>query len=170
MRRKTVITCVFALACILSHVAAPAAAEIRGKFSNILVGGFDIKEGVDFPSNYLATLSEELIAQLQEIKKFRQVVREERQSESLPGPAVRLIGTITEFKAGSRAKRYLIGFGAGKTKIKAHIQFVDHATGEVVLRQDVDGKVWIGTFGGESIGATRGLAKEVAKVARRKFF
>jgi hypothetical protein len=34
----------------------------------------------------------------------------------------------------------------------------------------VDGNVVIGLFGGESAGATRGLAKEVAKVAKQKFF
>ena len=60
--------------------------------------------------------------------------------------------------------------GAGKTKIKAHVKFVDVSTGETVFEDDVDGKVIMGMFGGSSPGATRGLAKEVAKVAARTFF
>jgi hypothetical protein len=63
----------------------------------------------------------------------------------------------------------MVGFGAGKTKIVAHVKFVDAATGNVQLEKNVDGKVWIGFMGGESIGATKGLAKDVAKLARKNF-
>ena len=52
----------------------------------------------------------------------------------------------------------------------AHVQFIDVATGSVVFEKDVDGTVWIGLFGGDSSGATRGLAKEVAKIAKKQLF
>jgi hypothetical protein len=63
----------------------------------------------------------------------------------------------------------MVGFGAGKTKIVPHVKFVDSATGAVQFEKNVDGKVWIGFMGGESIGATHGLAKQVAKVASKNF-
>jgi hypothetical protein len=65
-------------------------------------------------------------------------------------------------------KRYMIGFGAGKTKIKATIRFTDAASGDVVFEKDVYGKVIMGFAGGDSMGAAHGLAKEVAKVAKEK--
>jgi len=54
--------------------------------------------------------------------------------------------------------------------VVADIKFLDKVTVEVLYQGSVDGKVIIGFFGGESLGATRGLAKEVAKVTKQKFF
>jgi hypothetical protein len=71
---------------------------------------------------------------------------------------------------GNSAKQCLLGFGAATTKVVAHVKFIDATTGNVLFEKDVDGKVIIGLMGGDSNGATRGLAKEVAKVAKKKFF
>ena len=49
------------------------------------------------------------------------------------------------------------------------LEYRDRDTGEVVYTAKADGKVWIGFFGGNSMGATKGLAKEVAKVTKKKF-
>lgn len=140
----------------------------KSKYAAVEVVRFDVKEGVEITADYLITLTEELVSQLQGTKLFNQVMREGENPSDPAAPSLKLVGTITEFKAGSRAKRYLIGFGAGKTKIKAHIKLVDRSTGEVVLERDVDGNVVIGAMGGDSIGATRGLAKEVAKETKKK--
>ena len=75
-----------------------------------------------------------------------------------------------EYKAGNQAARYLVGFGAGKTKVVAHVKFTDTATNQVVFEDNVDGKVVMGLLGGSSPGATRGLAKEVASKAVSRFF
>jgi curli biogenesis system outer membrane secretion channel CsgG len=83
---------------------------------------------------------------------------------------LKLNGTVTHYDKGSRAKRYLVGFGAGKTKIVAHITVADKETGEVLFEDDVDGKVVMGGMGGDSLGATRGLAKEVAGKIKESFF
>jgi hypothetical protein len=77
---------------------------------------------------------------------------------------------VKEYKAGSRAKRYLIGFGAGKTKVVADVKFIDMQTQQVVFEKQVDGKVMIGVLGGDSMGAANGLAKEIAKVTKKQFF
>ncbi|MEW6209626.1 MAG: DUF4410 domain-containing protein [Acidobacteriota bacterium] len=160
--------------CLLAVASASAnqkdtAATVKNKYKGIEVVRFEIKDGVQLPPDYLITLTEELVKQMQETKKFAEVLRE-GETPADQTSALKLTGTVTEFKPGSRAKRYLIGFGAGKTKIVAHIKFVDRATGEVLFEDDVDGKVIMGGMGGDSIGATRGLAKEVAKVASKQFF
>ncbi len=142
----------------------------KNKYDRIEIGAFEIEKGVEFPENYLTTLMGELAAQLQETRKFKQVSREGEGEAKSEAPAIRLTGKITEFKPGNRALRYIVGPGVGKTKIKATVKFSDRATGETLYEGTVDGKVIIGFFGGDSIGATRGLAKEVAKVTRKNFF
>jgi curli biogenesis system outer membrane secretion channel CsgG len=143
----------------------------KNKYHNIEVARFDTKEGVQFPADYLITMTEELVTQLQETGKFKQVLREGEIPAEAGVPTIRLTGTVTEFKKGSHAKRFLLGPGFGKTKVKAHVKFIDAATGEVLFEDDVDGKVVLGgLIKSESIGATRGLAKEVAKVTKKQFF
>jgi hypothetical protein len=159
------------IAALLLTSAGAAQNVEKNKYQQIEVMRFEVKEGVKFPSDYLATMTEELVTQLQEVKQFKQVLREGEAAAEAQAPALRLVGTVTAFQAGNRALRYMIGFGAGKTKIVAHVKFVDRETGAVLFEKDVDGKVILGgAIKSESIGATRGLAKEVAKVARQKFF
>jgi uncharacterized protein DUF4410 len=81
---------------------------------------------------------------------------------------LRVSGTIRLFEAGRRTERCMAGFGAGGTKLVAAVRFVDADTGEVVLEHLADGRVFIGPLGGNSMGAARGLAKEIAKVARKR--
>jgi len=164
-----VTTITFVSLCGLSVPASGQDSSLRNKYRDIEVVAFDVKDGVTFPANYLSTLTEELVSQLVGVKKFGRVVRGAEPPADLD-LAIRVTGTITEFKAGSRAKRYFVGFGAGQTKITAHVRFLDRATNAVLFEDDVDGRVAMGGFGGESIGATRGLAKELAKVAKKVFF
>ena len=63
-----------------------------------------------------------------------------------------------------------MGFGAGATVIDAHIKCYDATTKEMLLEQDVDGKVAMGVMGGKSEGANNGLAKEIAKDIKKTFF
>ncbi len=155
-------------------VAGTAVAEektVKGKYQAIEVTRFDIKPGVEkFSPDWLVTMNEETIKQLQETGKFKEVLREGEKPSDANAPTLKLIGTVIEYKPGNRAARYMVGFGAGKTKVKAHVKILDKATNEVLFEDDVDGKVIMGVIGGESIGATRGLAKEVASKTKKKFF
>lgn len=168
--RKRLLVILFGLTTVGLGVASAAEATVRtGQYQNIEVMRFDTLNGIDFPPDYLATMMEELVRELTATSRFQQVLRQGETPAEANTPTVELVGTVTEFNKGNRAVRYVVGFGAGKTKVKAHVRFVDSATGHILLEKDVDGKVWIGFIGGESIGATRGLAKEVAKVAKRSF-
>lgn len=143
----------------------------KNKYKSIEVTRFEIKEGVEFPPDYLVTMTDELLKHLAEMKKFNQVFREGESPSEGSTPSLRLVGTVTKFQAGSRAKRMIIGFGAGKTTIVAHVKFVDRETNAVLFEKDVDGKVILGgAIKSESIGATSGLAKEVASVTKKAFF
>lgn len=110
---------------------------------------FTVEPGSNLPEDYFATMMEELVTQLNKTHRFEQVLREgEKPADN--GQVLELTGTITRFNRGNRTVRYMVGFGAGKTKIVSHVKFVDTATGAVQFEKNVDGKVWIGFMGGES--------------------
>jgi len=148
---------------------APQRSVEKNKYQRIEVARFEVKEGVQFPENYMTSLMGDLVEQLQEARKFKQVSREGEGSNA-GEPTILLQGVVSEFKPGNRALRYMVGPGVGKTKVVAQVRFLDKATSEVLYEGQVDGKVLIGVLGGDSKGATRGLAKEVAKVTKQKFF
>jgi Domain of unknown function (DUF4410) len=149
--------------------------ELKGKYQNIEVVRFEIQEGVNFPPDYLITMTNDIVEQLKNGKKFKEVLREGERPEMEGAPTLRLTGTVIKFKKGSRGLRYMAGpvgaaAGAGKTLVVANIKFTDTATNETLFEKKVDGRVVMGIIGGESTGATRGLAKEIAKVSNERFF
>jgi hypothetical protein len=74
-------------------------------------------------------LVEQLTARLEESRVFGPVL-ESAPEEGAPG-YLRLDCTV-EVEPGSRAMRYAVGFGAGKSRSILEIHLVDHATGEEV--------------------------------------
>ena len=167
---KTVVA--FVAVSVLAWPEAAAAGEKKPaasyRYASVQVAPFDTKDGVAFPPDFSVRLTEELVKELAGSERFTEVLREGESPSEEAAPRVKLAGTVTEFKKGSQMKRYMIGFGAGKTKIKATIRFTDAASGDVVFEKDVYGKVIMGFAGGDSMGAAHGLAKEVAKVAKEK--
>ena len=154
----------------LPVLAQTTKTDLKDKYQNIEVVRFDIQEDTKFPAESRDVIMSQVVEELKQLKKFKQVSNTGETVAQDAGPTVRLTGVITKYKPGSRAKRYLVGFGAGSTKVVAHISLIDVTSGATLFEKDVDGKVWIGVFGGDSSGATRGLAKEVAKVTKKALF
>ena len=167
-RKFTVL--LFILVGCLTTFAQTTKTDLKDKYQNIEVVSFDIQEDTKFPVESRDVIMSQVVEELKQLKKFKQVSNTGETVAQDAGPTVRLTGVITKYKPGSRAKRYLVGFGAGSTKVVAHITLIDVTSGATVFEKDVDGKVWIGLFGGDSSGATRGLAKEVAKVTKKALF
>ena len=75
---------------------------------------------------------------------FEYVVRDTDVTEDV----LVLHGNVISFEKGSRAKRYFIGFGAGKAYCTIQATFIDKETGEVVLKTNFDGELSMSFFGG----------------------
>ena len=153
---------------ILISAMAQKSSTTDKKYAYVQVNRFDVQQGIDFPPDYAVTIVENLSTELGKVKSMKQVMRE---GEPMPDgqPVLVVTGTITKYKKGSQAERYLVGFGAGSTVIGAHIKCVDATTKEVVFEHDVDGKVIMGMMGGKSDGANNGLAKEIVKDLKEKY-
>jgi hypothetical protein len=169
---KAITTGLLVLVVLALTATATTAKESQKKitgYQNIEVVRFQVDKDVELPADYLVSMTEELIEQIGKTKRFKLVLREGEALTEADSATIQLSGRVTKFSAGSRAKRYFIGFGVGKTKVVAHIKLIDRATGKVLFEKDVDGEVTGGMFGGESRNATRGLAKDVAKVVKKQF-
>lgn len=77
---------------------------------------------------------------------FDDVVRSTDQTEGV----LVLEGVVVSFEKGSRAKRYWIGFGAGKAYCTIQATFTNKATGETVMKSNFDGELGMGFFGGSA--------------------
>ncbi|MBI1955905.1 MAG: DUF4410 domain-containing protein, partial [Acidobacteria bacterium] len=86
-------------------------------------------------------------------------------------PTLVLSGVITRYQRGSRAKRYFVGFGAGKTRMYCLFRFADKATNQVLLERMENGSISGGfsLFGGASAGAMRELAEDIASVVKQNW-
>jgi hypothetical protein len=143
---------------------------LKNQYQNIEVNKFDVQQGIDFPANYLDDMMKEISTELKEIHKFQEVLGAADTPANADRPTLQLSGTVTKYKPGSRAKRYFVGFGAGQTKVVAHVKFVDKASGKILLERDVDGKIAIGVFGGDSKTSLKDVGKEIAEVTKKTFF
>ena len=82
-----------------------------------------MKQGIDFPPEYLNRVQEEISKQLVDAKLFEEVLQPGRHSAQAEAPVLRLSGTIHNYKQGSRKKRYI--------RLASHLQKeVNHATAD----------------------------------------
>ncbi len=154
-------------------LAIPAGAAGKSKwqpkYEFIQVKQLDVPQGINLPPDYRVTIVEDLIKQLGKIKGVKQVFRE---GETLPQgqPVLLITGTVTKFKKGNQAERYLVGWGVGETLIQAQLKCYDAATNSLLFDQKVDGREAMGIMGGKSENANSSLAAEIASYIKQNFF
>jgi hypothetical protein len=96
---------------------------------------------------------------------FNEVVRATDRSDRV----LMLDGVVISFEKGSRAKRYFIGFGAGKAFCTIQSTFTDKATGEVVVKANFDGELSMSFFGGSAEEAVDSVVKAYIDYFRQYF-
>jgi hypothetical protein len=139
-----------------------AAAPSSAPYQAVEVGPFVGQRGVSFPLDYQTALAEDIA---REISLAFPTVIIVRHGDPAPNvhAVLRIAGVVTRFKAGNRAKRSMIGFGAGATVVRAQVWFTDGTTGQILLNREVQGITWTGVGGGDSRAAGESLAKKLAK-------
>ena len=146
-------------------------------YKRIEVANFLIKSEQEVPPEHLYSLFGSLLEGVEDRKKLKDVALVTNYSmgksqrwlatPDAGEPTLILSGVITKYQAGSRAQRYLVGFGAGKTRIYCLFRLVDKATGEVVLERMENGSIAGGFFGGSSSGAMKELGQDIAKAIEK---
>lgn len=143
---------------------------MKNRYQTIEVATFDAPAETKFPAENVKPLMDEIVSKLREMKKFKQVIAPGETATDASASTLQLTGSVTKYEPGSRAKRYVISMGAGKTRVITHVNFIDKSTGQTVLETDASGAVSWGLFGGSSKSSLSGVGKKVAEITKKNFF
>jgi hypothetical protein len=164
--------CFTAVFCAVLLFAFNASAQSSGAaepYKIVEIEKFAVAEGVQFPDNDLNELMGHLVLNFNNSRRFENVfLSTDSASQTAPVRRARVSGTITKYSKGSRAARYLVGFGAGRTKLVASVKVTDAESGSVLLEQNVDGHVYGGLFGGSTDAAKGNMSSEIIKSMTKK--
>ena len=133
-------------------------ADAGRKYTTLVVKEFENDVGEGVPPGLLRELPEAVIARLNECypQAFEKIGRK---TSGSPGELV-VSGTITEYDEGNRFARFMIGGGAGSSKLAVDISLAD-PSGTVLTR--AEGR-WVYAIGGW-IGAVGGMVTLVDLIA-----
>jgi hypothetical protein len=73
------------------------------------------------------------------------------------------------YEKGSRAARYLIGFGAGKASCSVQCTFVDKSTGKQVMRAGFEGELSMGVVGGSAKQAAGKVLDKILEFLKKNY-
>jgi hypothetical protein len=154
---------------LLSAADSPASgkpATIKERYHVAQVDLFSAPEDLEFPAKYLQALQDEIIKQLKDSKQFTEVLRGGESPVEKDAAILQVTGTVTRFQPGSRAERYLVGFGAGSTQVFGHLHFLDRGSAAELSSADIRGRVQVGLFGGSSMDVANDFAHRVGETAK----
>jgi hypothetical protein len=154
-------------ASLLLSCAAFGQAVTKQPYKVVEVEKFTVRQGVEFSEKDVDELLKATVANFRASNRFDAVVLA-GETTNATGPKVHISGEVVKYVKGSQAKRYLIGMGAGKTKIIVDVKLTDPSTGEVVFNQTVDGDITWGLFGGDSDKAKGGVADEIIREMKKR--
>jgi hypothetical protein len=141
--------------------------EIRDKYQLVEVGKFRLKQGVEFPVEYIENLQQELAKLFVSEQVFKGVIQAGQTPIADQGSVVLVTGTIYNYIKGNQKKRYVGGqFGAGKAEIDGRITFTDASSGQQLLVENMRGVLIGGAFGGKEETVTQTLAQEIVQQAK----
>src|SRR5215212_6422245 len=119
---------------ILVTVAAfGQTAPAKVPYKAIEIEKFTVRQGVELEDKDVDALMKATVGNFVASKRFDSVTLVGQTAAVEAGPKLKMTGEVTKYVKGSRAARYLVGFGAGKTKLMVDVKLTDVATGEVVF-------------------------------------
>lgn len=153
---------------LLAAAAFGQAKPVKQVYKAIEVERFTVRQGVEFSDKDLDELIKATVSNFRSSNRFDSVTLAGETAATEASPKLKVSGEVTKYVKGSQAARYLVGFGAGKTKVVVDVKLTDAATGEVIFNQSVDGDVTWGLFGGDSDKAKGGVADEIIREMKKR--
>jgi len=128
---------------VLIAALLPAMAEDKkkAKYKSMEVRHFAQSEGVELSPEFPDFLYAQMREDFKKSGLFEQIVGENEAVD--PADAVGSVivhGKILEYRKGSKAKEYLVGFGAGRRALKAHLTVIRRQGNETILDKDMEVK------------------------------
>lgn len=170
MRRLTFSTFLLALVFLLSSCASHRYVIVEPQSASLKE--FTVLEIKDFDSNLKEETALEVAGKLPamivhgikdynikhpDAKLFSEVTQTTEQTDNV----LVIDGLLLSYEEGSRAKRYWLGFGAGKAYCTIQCTFINKKTGEEILKANFEGELAGGIFGGKSEESAEGVVKAI---------
>lgn len=141
------------------------AKEASPKFKSVEVKHFSRAEGVELSPQFPDFLYAELREQLQKSKMFEQILGEDEAVDpSEANQSLIVEGSVLEYRKGSKAKEYLVGFGAGRRSLTTQVKVLRRSNNESLLAKEL--KVKATSFRDEKLLA-KFLAQKIAGEVKR---
>jgi hypothetical protein len=153
---------------LLAMAAFGQASSAKQPYKAIEIEKFTVRQGVELADKEVDELMKATLENFRASNRFDSVTMVGDSAAVEAAPKLKISGEVTKYVKGSRTARYLVGFGAGKTKLLVDVKLVDASTGEVVFNQSVDGDVTWGLFGGDSDKAKSGVADEIIREMKKR--
>jgi hypothetical protein len=144
---------------------APAPQMIRNKYQSIRVEKFEVKQGVEFPAEYVDKAQEEMFKQIAGAKIVKEILRAGEQNAEAATPFISLSVMINNYTPGSRSKRY-VGFGLGAAEVDAQIFLSDGKTKQRLQTERLRAVLTGGVFGGNEDKIANEIARRVVLQTR----
>lgn len=161
-----------AVFCAVFFVGSNASAQTvpaAAPYMTVEIEKFVVGPGVEFSDGDINQLMAHLVINMNRSKRFETVfLSTDSASQTAGTRRAKVTGTITKYAKGNRAARYLIGFGAGRTKLVADVKVVDAETGALLFQKNVDGHVYGGLFGGSTSAAKDNMSSEIIKTMTKQ--
>ncbi len=119
-----------------------------------------VSKEMNIPPDWLAEFTKNLVDLLAYSQEYESVIGPTEKER--PKDALVLKTEIEEFKKGSRTKRYMIGFGAGREKMKAIVTLAD-PSGKPIYQKDFTSTTTMGLYGSKSGETPRKLAEKIVR-------
>jgi len=117
--------------------------------------------GPQVPAEVMRRVPDAIAEKVRALNLFQAVNRVPAVSEAAPETNTLILeGTIIEYETGSRALRYLVGFGAGKAFATVQLKAIDKATKEEIFRGNIAAEQSMGVFGGSFDEVIQKLVEE----------
>jgi hypothetical protein len=136
-----------------------------GGYTRVEILPLSVPFGTVVPRDFREALVKNLADEIRKTKRF-ELVAVDSTAEPDSG-TLKLATAITKFDLGDRDVRAGVGLGLGTTRMTIRARFLDARSCAIVVEGNADGRVIGGWAGGDSLGATRGVAKDVAKLVDR---
>lgn len=143
-----------------TQVLQPKKAEFQN-YSILEITDLKTNVGAQVPSELLQTLPDTIADKVRNLNLFQAVNRVSVEAEAAPATKTLVLqGTVIEYEPGSRALRWLIGFGAGKAFVTVQLTAIDKVTREEIFKGNIGGEQSMGIFGGSINEVIQKIADE----------
>lgn len=126
--------------CAKNYVVTTPLADPLAEPSRYVVGDITDQLSAELPADKRPTA--------EDILKFKRYIAEEIRNRGVElieagedDPRYEVTGSLLDFKRGSGAVRFFIGFGAGNAKVLTELKLVDRSTGQTVFAGNFEGVV-----------------------------